>query len=151
MSWQVFLTTCHGYIRSAMELTITTPAMMFPTISLLMLAYTNRFIAIGNRLRTLHMQYHEKHNRIILIQIRILKWRIRLVRDLQLLGIASFFLCVLTIILIFENYQDAAKWAFTGSLILLMASFGLAAWEIIISTKALNTQLLDLEREELEK
>jgi hypothetical protein len=133
-----------------MELTLNTPAILFPTISLLLLAYTNRFVAIGNRIRTLHMQYKEKNNKLILIQIKILRLRIRLIRDLQVLGIVSFFLCVLTIILIFGNFMEAAKYVFTGSLILLMASFGLSAWEIILSTKALNIQLLDLEVKEIE-
>ena len=134
-----------------MELTMTTPAILFPTISLLLLAYTNRFVAIGNRIRTLHMQYKEKKNKLILIQIKILRLRIRLIRDLQVVGIFSFFLCVLTVILIFEEFQAAAKYIFTSSLVLLMISFGLSAWEIIISTKALNIQLLDLEVNELEK
>jgi hypothetical protein len=134
-----------------MELTMTTPAILFPTISLLLLAYTNRFVAIGSRIRTLHMQYKEKKNKLILIQIKILRLRIRLIRDLQVVGIISFFLCVLTVILIFEEFQTAAKYVFTSSLVLLMISFGLSAWEIIISTKALNIQLLDLEVTELEK
>jgi hypothetical protein len=133
-----------------MELTITTPAILFPTISLLMLAYTNRFVAIGTRIRALHKQYKEKQNKLILIQIKILRLRIRLIRDLQVIGVFSFFLCVLTIVLIFEEYQVAAKYVFTGSLLLLMISFGLSAWEIIISTKALSIQLLDLEVKELE-
>ena len=128
-----------------MEFTAQTPAILFPTISLLLLAYTNRSIAINTRIRTLHTQYKEKQNKLILIQIKILRLRIRLIRDLQVMGIVAFFLCVLSMILLFEDLQLAAKYVFTGSLLLLMMSFGLSAWEIIISTKALKIQLLDIE------
>ena len=130
-----------------MELSLTTPAILFPTISLLLLAYTNRFISIGNRLRSLHDRYTSDHTESLLSQIRIFKRRIRMIRDLQLVGISSLFFCVLTMLLIFENYITAAKIVFTGSLILLLASFTIAAYEIIISTHAMNIQLKDIEKD----
>jgi len=127
-----------------MELTLSTPAILFPTISLLLLAYTNRFISLGNRLRVLHDQYTSNHTKSLLQQIAIFKKRIKMIRDLQLVGIGSLFFCVLTMLLIFENYMEAAKYLFTASLIMLLASFTIAAYEIIISTHALNIQLQDI-------
>lgn len=130
-----------------MELSLSTPAILFPTISLLLLAYTNRFISIGNRLRTLHEQYTSNHTKGLLKQINIFKRRIKMIRDLQLVGIGSLFFCVLTMLLIFENYMEAAKYLFTASLIMLLASFTIAAYEIIISTHAMNIQLQDIVEE----
>ena len=130
-----------------MELTLNTPAILFPTISLLLLAYTNRFISIGNRLRTLHDRYTSTQTDGLLKQISIFKRRIKMIRDLQLVGIGSLFFCVLAMLLIFENYMDAAKIVFTASLVMLLASFSIAAFEIIISTHAMNIQLQDIEEE----
>ncbi|HSZ25109.1 MAG TPA: DUF2721 domain-containing protein [Cytophagaceae bacterium] len=131
-----------------MELSLTTPALLFPTISLLMLAYTNRFIAIGNRIRTLHLQQKQNPNDTILRQIKILRIRIRLIRDLQLCGIACLFSSVFTMLLVYNNFHKVAKYSFGFSLILLMVSFMLSAVEIILSTKALYVQIADLEKEE---
>jgi hypothetical protein len=128
-----------------MEITLTTPALLFPTISLLLIAYTNRFMAIGNRIRNLHTLYQEEKKETIFRQINILRKRIQLIRDLQLIGISSLFFCILTMFFIFENLIKYAKHCFVVSLVLMMVSFGLAAWEIILSTRALNIQLKDLE------
>lgn len=129
-----------------MELAITTPAVIFPAISLLMLAYTNRYIAISNRIRTLHMQYKQEKSVIILAQIHILKRRIRLIRDMQLTGILSLFLAALTMFLIYEGFS-AATYSFTISLLLLLISLGMSAYEIILSNKALFILLTDVEHE----
>ncbi len=134
-----------------MELSLSTPAILFPTISLLLLAYTNRFISIGNRLRSLHELYTSNQTKGLLQQINIFKRRIKMIRDLQLVGIGSLFFCVLTMLLIFENYMEAAKYLFTASLIMLLASFTIAAYEIIISTHAMNIQLQDIVEELDEK
>lgn len=134
-----------------MELTLNTPALLFPTISLLLLAYTNRFVAIGARIRNLHLQHKETPSYFIIIQIKVLRLRVRLIRDLQVIGILCLLFCVLTMFLIFENQQQYAKKVFVISLILLMISFTLSAIEIILSTKALNIQLHDLENKKVGK
>jgi hypothetical protein len=131
-----------------MELTLTTPALLFPTISLLLLAYTNRFVAIGTRIRILHGLYQQEKSDSLLRQINILRIRVRLIRDLQVIGIGCLFFCSLAMFLIFGNLSQWAKYSFGASLLLLMLSFGLAAWEIILSTRALNIQLKDLIEEE---
>jgi len=130
-----------------MELSLTTPALLFPTISLLMLAYTNRFIAIGSRIRVLHLQHKQNPSDNILKQIRILRTRVHLIRDLQICGIVCLLSSVFTMFLIFADYIQAAKYVFGFSLILMMLSFVLSAIEIILSTKALYIQIADLEKE----
>lgn len=127
------------------ELSITTPALLFPTISLLLLAYTNRYVAISNRIRTLHAQYLLEKNDKIVAQIKILKRRILLIRDMQLNGIMSIFFAAFTMFLIFVGQEWFAIYSFALSIILMMFSLFLAAREIILSNKALDIQLHDME------
>lgn len=128
-----------------MDLTLTTPALLFPTVSLLLLAYTNRFLAIATLIRGLHSKYKDNPSETLLVQIRNLRLRLRLIRDMQFLGILSLLLCVLCMYLIFEEHTRAAEYVFAISLLLLMASLGISAWEIHISTNALKAELGDLE------
>lgn len=129
------------------ELSITTPAVIFPAISLLMLAYTNRYIAISNRLRSLHQDYSKQKNSVILDQIKILKKRILLIRDMQLYGILSLFFAALTMFLVYEELTFLSTYIFSISLILLLVSLGMSAYEIILSNKALLVLLTDIEHE----
>lgn len=136
-----------------MELTITTPALLFPAISLLLLAFTNRFIVIANLLRTLKAQYLEHPNSNILSQLSNLKRRILLIRYMQAFGIASFFFCVFAMFLLFWGQVIPAQFVFGSSLILLMIALYLSFREIHISVNALNLELSDLQNlmEENEK
>lgn len=127
------------------ELTLTTPSLLFPTMSLLMLAYTNRYVAISNRIRVLHSQYKQEKQEIIVNQIKILKRRIKLIRDMQLTGISCMFFAAFTMFLIFKNVEIYATLTFTISLILLMTSLSMSAYEIILSNKALYLQIEDIE------
>lgn len=129
------------------ELSITTPAVIFPAISLLMLAYTNRYIAISNRLRSLHQDYSKQKSSVILDQIKILKKRILLIRDMQLYGILSLFFAALTMFLVYEELTFLSTYIFSISLILLLVSLGMSAYEIILSNKALLVLLTDIEHE----
>ncbi|HVD99653.1 MAG TPA: DUF2721 domain-containing protein [Cytophagaceae bacterium] len=131
-----------------MELSLTTPALLFPTISLLMLAYTNRFIAIGNRIRVLHVEHKQRPSETIVRQIKTFRRRVRLIRDLQLCGIVCLFANVFTMLLIFSKYNLVATYVFGFSLVLMMVAFAMSALEIILSTKALYIQIEDLEKEE---
>lgn len=128
-----------------MELTLTTPALLFPTISLLLLAYTNRFLAIANLIRGLHKEYRASHDETIMAQIRNLRTRVVLIRNMQALGILSLFLCVLCMFLLFGGWLVAGKIVFGLSLILLMVSLALSFGEIQISVRALKLQLSNLE------
>lgn len=128
------------------ELTLTTPALLFPAISLLLLAYTNRFLAIAALIRQLHSQYSESHDGRVRGQIENLRKRVILTRNMQSLGIMSLFLCVLCMFLLFAEEYEVGKWVFGISLLLLLASLGLSVREIQISTNALSLQLSDMER-----
>ncbi|HEX6928742.1 MAG TPA: DUF2721 domain-containing protein [Gammaproteobacteria bacterium] len=129
-----------------MQLTLTTPALLFPTISLLLLAYTNRFLAIANVIRGLHAKYESQPSEGILGQIESLRQRVGLIRNMQALGISSLFLCVLSMIAIYVGQQQGAKIIFGASLLLLLVSLGVSFREIQLSVNALNLQLKDLKR-----
>src|SRR5213596_1606696 len=132
-----------------MEITFTTPALLFPAISLLLLAYTNRFLALANLVRKLHEQYKRgEENKIILQQIHSLRRRIRLVRYMQGLGVFSFLCCVVTMYTIYMNWIEAVRYEFALSLLSLLASLIVSLFEITQSTKALELELSDIEEPE---
>ena len=133
-----------------MEITFNTPALLFPAISLLLLAYTNRFLALANLVRRLHDEYKrgEKGSGII-YQIQSLRRRLILVRYMQGLGVFSFVCCVVTMYSIYSEWQRAAKYIFAVSLLSLLTSLIISLIEITQSTKAIEVELRDIE--ELQK
>jgi Protein of unknown function (DUF2721) len=133
-----------------MELSFTTPSLLFPAISLLLLAYTNRFLAIANLIRRLHDEYNSgQKNKQLLHQIKGLRTRINLIRYMQGLGVFSFLLCVVCMYSIYVDKPRTAGILFTISLLSLAASLFISLVEIIKSTNALELELSDME--ELEK
>ncbi|SDS51160.1 Protein of unknown function [Formosa sp. Hel1_31_208] len=127
------------------ELTLTTPALLFSAISLIMLAYTNRFLAYAAVIRNLHDKYLEKMDESLIQQIKNLKLRLNLTRWMQILGISSLLLCVLTMFLIYIDYHVLAVWIFGVALVLLILSLALLVKEIQISIHALSLHLKDIE------
>ena len=127
------------------ELTLTTPALLFSAISLIMLAYTNRFLAYASVVRSLKDKYLEKKDDSLIEQIRNLKLRLNLTRYMQIFGISSLLLCVLTMFLIYVKLQVLAIWVFGLALVLLMPSLALLIKEIQISIYALRLHLKDIE------
>ncbi len=129
-----------------MELSITTPALLFPAISLLMLAYTNRFLAIANLIRNLHAKYkqypNEKH---IITQIKSLRVRIRLIRMMQAMGVMSFLFCVVCMYTIFRGWADASYVVFAISILCFIISLVTSLVEITLSMRALEVELSDIE------
>lgn len=132
-----------------MNLTISTPAILFPAISLLLLAYTNRFMALASLIRNLKQQFLANHNQNLLGQITNLRKRIYLIRNMQACGIASFVLCVVCMLVLFFNYQILAQYIFGGSLMLLLISLYLSLREIQISIEALKIELSEIESSNL--
>ncbi len=125
---------------------LTTPALLFPAISLLLLAYTNRFLAIATLIRQLHSNYNEnKENRVLATQIENLRKRLFLIRNMQAFGVLSFFFCVLSMIFLFQEMEMAGKWVFGISLLLLLISLGISLREVQLSTNALEVELSDME------
>ena len=130
-----------------MEVSLTTPALLFPAISLLLLAYTNRFLTIAGLIRSLHQKYQEHHDNNIKAQISNLKKRVTLIKNMQLFGIVSLLLCVVSMFAIYESWQTTGSIIFGVSLVLLMVSLVLSIIEIQISVKALNIQLKNMEND----
>ena len=127
------------------ELTLTTPALLFSAVSLILLAYTNRFLAYAQVVRTLHDTCKKNPTVFLQAQIKNLRMRLNLTRQMQLLGVLSLFLCVLSMFFIYVNLFQMAAYAFGVGLLLLIASLGLSVWEIQISVKALEWHLKDIE------
>lgn len=130
-----------------MELTITTPALLFPTVSLILLAYTNRFLAVAALIRKLAAQYKDDRDKNIAEQIKSLKIRVRLIRDMQMLSIFSLFLSVLCMFSLFSGEELIAKYIFGASLISLLISLAMSLREIQLSTLALSIQLKDMDED----
>jgi len=126
------------------ELSLTTPALLFSAISLIMLAYTNRFLAYAAVVRNLHAKYQERQDAILLDQIKNLSTRLQLTRWMQIFGIVSLLLCVLTMFLIYIELHTLAVYIFGVALILLIVSLGLLIREIQISVDALSLHISDI-------
>jgi Protein of unknown function (DUF2721) len=132
------------------DIDINTPALLFPAITLLMLAYTNRFLSLASLVRTLHEEYikgGKKKN--ILSQIKNIRTRINLIRYMQGMGVMSFLCCVLCMYTIYRGWIVLANGIFAASLIFLLLSILLSLREINKSTKAIELVLSDIE--ELDK
>ena len=128
-----------------MEMTLTTPAMLFPAISLLLLAYTNRFLAIAGLVRNLYDRYQARPETKIQAQIDNLRYRLGLIRNMQVFGISSLLLCVLCMFVLFLGMIEIGQAIFAISLLLMLISLGLSLREIQVSNRALRFQLEDLE------
>jgi len=131
-----------------MRITLATPALLFSAISLLLLAFTNRFLALANLVRNLHAQYKEKPNELLFGQIRNLRRRLLLIRNMQIYGISSLLLCVLSMFLIYIETQHIAEIVFGIALVLMIISLSLSIKEILISVHALNLHLSDIEEKQ---
>jgi hypothetical protein len=129
-----------------MDISINTPALLFPAISLVMLAYTNRFLALSNRVRSLHDKYHNhEQQHIIHGQIKNLRYRIKLIKNMQALGVLSFLCCILCMYLIYVQLLFWAHAVFAFSLFSFAVSLAISLLEIQLSTKALELELSDIE------
>ena len=130
-----------------MELTLSTPAILFSTAALFMLGFTNRFTATAKVIRDLHAMYQEATpNKIVLIeQIRTLQHRVRLIRDMQFLGVMSLFVSILCMLAIYLEWQNVAGWMFGSALFLQAAALAISVYEIALSIEALKIELSDME------
>lgn len=126
-----------------MELTLTTPALLFPAISLLLLAYTNRFLTLAALMRDLAARYRESKDPLFYQQLLNLRYRIIIIRNMQVCGVGSFFGGVLCMLLLFAGQRIAGTWVFGASLILLLISLALSLREVQVSIKALMLQVDD--------
>lgn len=134
-----------------MILQIETPALLFSATSLILLAYTNRFLTIASVIRDLKKAYKEKESSLVLLEIKTLNLRLTLIRYMQMAGVLCLFLSVFTMLLLFLNQQLFAVYLFGSSLLSLLISLGLSFWEINISVDALRLHLSDLTNKEDKK
>ena len=128
-----------------MEITLTTPALLFPALSLLLLAFTNRFLGLATLIRNIKDRYDSYRSQLVFRQIENLRNRLVLIRNMQAFGTLSMFGCVLCMFLLFADYQEAGKYVFAFSLLMMLISLALALREIQISVKALELELNDLQ------
>lgn len=128
------------------ELTLTTPALLFSAVSLILLAYTNRFLSYAQLVRLLRDRYMDDPSDINVAQIANLRKRLYLTRTMQVLGIGSLFLCVVTMFFIYVGLSLLSIYVFGLALLLLIGSLGVSLWEIQISTRALEIYLGTMEK-----
>jgi hypothetical protein len=128
-----------------MKLTIETPALLFSATTLILLAYTNRFLTIAQLIRELKKTYKKEENSSILLEIKNLNLRLSLIRSMQLMGVLCLFLSVLAMLVLFLEQHVLGIYLFAGSILCLLVSLGISFWEISISVNALQLHLKDLE------
>ena len=129
-----------------MELSLSIPALLFPAISLTMLAYNARYLAIAALIRQLHQKYQETGSKSIGLQVKQLRTRLSIIKNMQATAIFSFLLAVVTMSLIYVELSFWANLVFGLSLLALMISLILSFIEVQLSTKALSIQLKDIEK-----
>ena len=127
-----------------MTLSIETPALLFSATSLILLAYTNRFLTIAQIIRNLKKNYDDNHNKNILLEIKNLNLRLTLIRYMQLFGVMCLFLSAFAMLLLYVNQENLGIYFFGASLLCLLISLGISFWEISISVNALRVHLKDL-------
>ena len=127
-----------------MEIEITTPALLFSAITLLMLAYTNRFLALAALIRQYIALYKEKKDASILKQIRNFDTRLKIIKYTQIFGVGSFLFCVVSMFLIFVQLIIPAEIIFAISLILLFISLLLSLRELFLSIGALSVVMEEI-------
>lgn len=128
-----------------MDITLTTPAFLFPAATFLLIAYTNRFLTLGARIRILHEKYITQPDDVVLNQIISLRRRVVLIKNMQGFGVLGLFCCVLCMCTLFVGMKAIANVLFGGSLLFFLASLSLSLLEIHYSVEALNIELLDIE------
>jgi hypothetical protein len=128
-----------------MEMTLTTPALIFPAVTLLLLAYSNRFLGTAKLVRTLHQQYEDNPNSVLKGQIINLRKRLAVIRDMQALGVFSLLLAMLSMFCLFAKLYLIGNIIFAVSLLTMIGSLVFSLYEIQISVVALNLQLAEME------
>lgn len=127
-------------------LTLTTPALCFSALSLLLLAYTNRFLSYASLVRMLYKQYKTDNDYLLLGQIENLRKRLQLIKHMQVQGIGSLLMCTVTMFLIYIGLNAMAVVAFGVALLMLVVSLSISIWEILVSVRAIDLHLSELEK-----
>jgi len=130
-----------------MDISINTPALLFPAVSLVLLAYTNRFLALSNRVRSLHDKYliNPTPNKSIHQQIKNLRYRLKLIKNMQTFGVLTFITSIFCIFFIYVDQMVVANVFFALALLSFTISLFLSLLEISLSNKAIEIELSDME------
>jgi hypothetical protein len=131
-----------------MEISLSTPALLFPAVTLLMLAYTNRFLTLATMIRNLHDRYSKDGDQGLLGQIANLRYRVYLIRNMQICGVLSLLFCVVSMFALFAGWIPGGQWSFAIALILMIFSLAISLRELQISAGALDLLLTNLEEHE---
>ena len=126
------------------SLPLSTPSLLFPAISLLMLAYTNRFLGLASVVRKLHETWRTTQEPMLLAQIQSLRRRIQIIKHMQTMGVLSLMTCILSMSVLCFDWQFAGQITFGLSLVFMFASLALALQEIQMSGGALDVLLKDV-------
>lgn len=130
------------------EITLTTPALLFPAISLLLVAYTNRFNVISTRIRSMSAAYKAMPDASLMAQMKSLRSRVFIIRNMQAYGIGGLFMCVLCMFALFAHELVIGKVLFAISLLMMLASLGYSLYEVMVSVNALKLELNELEKKD---
>lgn len=130
-----------------MDLSIETPALLFSATSLILLAYTNRFLTVAQIVRGLKVSYQQNQTKSILLEIKNLNQRLSLIKYMQMCGVLSLFFSVFAMMLLFFGMQNWGTYLFGISLLCMLTSLAISFWEISISVQALRVHLSDLTEE----
>ena len=132
-----------GKLRHRVEVTleVSTPALLFPAISLLFLSFTNRFLHLASLIRKLHSDWLERGDDTLRAQIENLRRRLVLIRAMQLLGAISLFLCVVAMVSVVAGFHPVAICAFLVALVMMGCSLACLVYEVWISGGALRILL----------
>jgi uncharacterized Tic20 family protein len=128
------------------ELGITTPALMFSAVSLILLAYTNRFLSYAQIVRNLYADYKKNKDMVLVDQIKNLRRRLYMIRAMQAFGVISLFLSMASMLLLYLDIKLLGAITFAVGLISMIISLAISLWEIQISVRALDLHLKDMEK-----
>jgi hypothetical protein len=125
---------------------ITTPAVLFSTVSLLLLAFTNRYLAMANLIRGLHKKFQEDgtQDERLVPQIKLLLLRLRLIRNMQIISVLSLLFSAVSMFCLFFTYVDLAKWLFVIAMSCQIVALLLSVYEITLSNQAIKIELSDM-------
>lgn len=140
-----FATARRSRYERAVTLEVSTPALLFPAISLLFLSFTNRFLHLASLIRQLHASWLERKDETLMRQISNLRKRLTLIRWMQFLGAVSLFLCVVSMVSVVAGMQMVGISCFAAALVLMGMSLACLMREVWISGGALRILLQDLE------
>jgi hypothetical protein len=131
--------------RNRLKMNLTTPALLFPAISLLLAAFTNRFLSTAQVIRQLHAKYQSGEKEVVVRQIANLRKRIILIKRMQTMAVGGFILCAVSMLLVFIKAGVVAEIVFACALLSLVMALLVSLYEIVISTEAIEIELEDME------